>query len=417
MPQQPDTIALRARYVFPVDSPVIADGVITIERGRIIAVGENTSGRPPRNLGNAAILPGLVNAHTHLEFSDLARPLGRPGMQLPVWIAEVIQQRQRRDEDPRQAIAAGLQESLSAGTTLLGEIATGPYTPEPPLADLPRLISFRELIGLSSERIDQNVALARQHIDQLTSNDAQHPGLSPHAPYTVHPQLLERVVVLSSRKRVPVAMHLAESREELQLLRDGNGPLRDLLIDLNAWDPSAIPAGTRPLDYLRTLAKAQRALVIHGNFLDDEEIAYLADHADHMAVVYCPRTHEYFQHAPYRLAEMLRAGVTVALGTDSRASNPDLSVLEEMRSVRRLHPHVSSEDIVRMATLWGAKSLGLSDNFGSLQVGKTANLSVVTLPEKEDDPHELLWDERTAPRETWIGGRVAFAADPLYHHR
>ena len=411
MPQAPETIALRARYLFPVDSPVIAGGVITIERGRIAAVGENTSGRPPRDLGSAAILPGLVNAHTHLEFSDLERPLGKPGTPLPEWIAEVIQHRRGRNGDTQQAIADGLQESLSFGTTVLGEIATSAPSIYPPLANFPRLVAFRELIGLSQDRIDPNVELARQHLEQLTRDDCRLPGLSPHAPYTVHPRLLERVVDLSSRQHVPVAMHLAESREEIQLLRDGAGPLRDLLIDLNAWDPSAIPPGTRPLDYLRRLAKASRAIIIHGNYLDDQEIAYLADHNKHMAVVYCPRTHEYFQHAPYRLEEMRKAGVTVALGTDSRASNPDLSLLAEMRAVRRRHPQVSSEDVFRMGTLWGAKSLGLSANVGSLQVGKAADLTVVTLPDEAGDPYELLWDERSAARETWIGGRVVFATE------
>jgi cytosine/adenosine deaminase-related metal-dependent hydrolase len=412
MSKSSETFALRARYLFPVDAPVIADAVITIERGRIVAVGENTSGRPPRDLGNAAILPGLVNAHTHLEFSDLTCPLGRPGMALPVWIAEVIKQRRERDGDAQRAIAVGLHESLAFGTTLIGEIATGTYSADPPLADLPRLIAFRELIGLSKNRIDENITLARQHIEQFALDDARLPGLSPHAPYTVHPQLLQRVVELSSLKQVTLAMHLAESREELQLLRDGDGPLRDLLESLNAWDPSAIPPGTRPLHYLRTLAEAHRALVIHGNYLDDEEIAFMADHADHMAVVYCPRTHEYFQHAPYRLEKLLKAGVTIALGTDSRASNPDLSLLEEMRAVRQRHPDVSSEDILRMGTFWGAKSLGQLNNFGSLQVGKPANLSVVTLPSEEGDPHKLLWDARTAPRETWIDGHIAFAAKP-----
>ena len=412
MSQQPKTIALRARYLFPVESPVIADGVITIEQGRITAVGENTSGRPPKDLGNVAILPGLVNAHTHLEFSDLAHPLGYPGMALPAWISEVIKHRRGRDEDAQRAIAAGLQESLSFGTTLLGEISTSPSSADPPLAGLPRLIAFRELIGLSLNRVDENIELARKHIDQLSSGECLHAGLSPHAPYTVHPQLLDRVVELSRPARVPLAMHLAESPEELQLLRDGSGPLRDMLIDLNAWDPTAIPHGARPLDYLRKLAKAERALVIHGNYLDDEEIAYLADRADQMAVVYCPRTHEYFQHAPYRLTEMLQAGVTVALGTDSRASNPDLSVLAEMRAVRRLHPQVSGEDILRMGTLSGAKSLGMADHLGSLRIGKTADLSIVALSGDDGDPHELLWDERAAPRETWIRGRVAFSTEP-----
>ena len=122
-------------------------------------------------------------------------------------------------------------------------------------------------------------------------------GLSPHAPYSVHPDLLAAVVELSNRHKIPVAMHLAESPEELELLRHGRGPLRSFLEELGAWDATAVTPGSRPLDYLRLLARAHRALVIHGNFLDDEEIAFLAA-ADRMSVVYCPRTHDWFAPSP-----------------------------------------------------------------------------------------------------------------------
>ncbi len=138
---------------------------------------------------------------------------------------------------------------------------------------------------------------------------------------------------LPVRTIVPVAMHLAESREELDLLRDGTGPFQDLLDERSMWDPQAIPLGSRPLDYLRMLADAPRALVIHGNYLDDEELAFLGANRERMSLVYCPRTHAYFFHPPYPLGRALAAGVHVALGTDSRASNPDLSLLEEMRFV------------------------------------------------------------------------------------
>ena len=128
-------------------------------------------------------------------------------------------------------------------------------------------------------------------------------GISPHAPYTVHPGLLKRLVALAVEKKLPVAMHLAESREELELLATGTGPFRDLLVDRSMWDTEAIPLGSTPLDYLRTLAEAPRALVIHGNNLSDEEIGFLAAHRERMSVVYCPRTHAYFGHDPYPLEQ------------------------------------------------------------------------------------------------------------------
>ena len=135
-------------------------------------------------------------------------------------------------------------------------------------------------------------------------------------------------------------MHLAESPEELELLRHGGGPLRAFLEELGAWDATAIPPGTRPLDYLRLLASAHRALVVHGNYLDDEEIAFLGANAGRMSVVYCPRTHDWFAHRDYPLEKMLAAGATVALGTDGRGSSPDLSLLGEMRFAARRHPGV-----------------------------------------------------------------------------
>ncbi len=125
-------------------------------------------------------------------------------------------------------------------------------------------------------------------------------------------------------------MHLAESPEELRLLSHGDGPFRDLLADRSMWDESAIPAGTRPLDYLRMLAAAPKALVVHGNYLSAEELQFLATHAASMSLVYCPRTHGFFEHSPYPLRQALDLGVRVAIGTDSRASNPDLSLLAEL---------------------------------------------------------------------------------------
>src|SRR5205823_8486807 len=136
----------------------------------------------------------------------------------------------------------------------------------------------------------------------------------------------------------------------------------------------------RPLDYLQTLATAHRALVIHGNYLAADEIQLLAAHRDCMSVVYCPRTHAYFGHEHYPLEAMLAAGVRVAVGTDSRASNPDLRLFEELREIARRHSAVSPEAVLQMGTLAGAEALGIAHEYGSITPGKRARLAVVTLP-------------------------------------
>jgi cytosine/adenosine deaminase-related metal-dependent hydrolase len=287
-----------------------------------------------------------------------------------------------------------LVESTELGTTAIGEIAT-PAWVRKPFASHPIVSTvFLELLGMSEERIGQSLQLAHDHLNTGESRAGNwRAGLSPHAPYSAHPELIRRVCQLSAASQVPVAMHLAESHEELELLQSHSGPFLNLLIDLDAWNPSAIPRGIRPLDYLRLLADAHRALVIHGNFLTGEEVQFVAGRSERMSVVYCPRTHAYFQHAAYPLASMLDCGVNVALGTDSRASNPDLSMLAEMRHVAHQHTAVAPEVVLRLGTLSAAKALGLEHDMGSLAAGKLANLAIVPLGDDDTgDPYDLLFD-------------------------
>jgi len=402
----PELQALKARYVFPVAGQPIPAGLVTIQGERIVAVGRETPTRHVRDLGNVALLPGLVNAHTHLELSGFAEPLGEPGIAMTDWLAEVRQFRREPGYDPHEAVVAGLRESAACGTTLLGEIAqpdapTGPFEAGPP-----ETIVFLELIAPTPDRVDAAIDQACGHLESTDPSTGWHPGLSPHAPYTVHPRLLRRAVGLSQQRGVPIALHLAESREEMELLGRGTGPFRELLQRLGAWDPEAFPGGRRPLDYLRELAGARRALVIHGNYLDDEEIAFLAERADRMAVVFCPRTHAHFGHAEYPLAKLLAAGATVALGTDSRASSPDLSVLAEMRFVARCYASIPPDVVLRFGTLFGARALGRDHVLGRLAPGQRADLAAVALPDRDaPDPHELLFDSDLPVVATWQRGR------------
>jgi cytosine/adenosine deaminase-related metal-dependent hydrolase len=220
--------------------------------------------------------------------------------------------------------------------------------------------------------------------------------------------LLNRLVSLATQRALPVAMHVAESAEELELLAYGTGPFQALLEERGMWDAAAIPRGSRPMDYLRALGEAPRSLVIHGNYLDAEERSFLAANAGRMSLVYCPRTHAYFGHPPFPLAKLLAAGVRVALGTDSRASNPNLDLLSEMRHVAANGFGVDPLVILRMGTLNGAEALGRANEVGSITPGKLANLVAIRLPAagcaNPTAALEAIFGGGAAAREVWVRG-------------
>ncbi len=378
----------RARWLLPISGPPIENGTIEVGDGLITDV----SGRADsaaEDLGDVAILPALVNCHTHLEFSDCAAPLS-PAAPFTAWIRQVVAHRHSRSESPQTLITRGLTEATRAGTGLLGEIATSDE-PIPPAYAQPGFagsVIFREILGFLPEQIATQLEIARNHITAIGQASATEPittsrvraGLSPHAPYSVHPDLFRATVELARQQRVPVAMHLAETEAELELLETGGGLFREMLEQFGIWRDDILPRGSRPLDYLRELAAVDHALVVHGNWLSDEEIDFIARHPN-LTVVYCPRTHAFFGHPPHPWHKLLAAGANVALGTDSRASNPDLSLWGEMQYLHQQFPDVAPELLLELGTLRGARALGLADKCGSLEVGKRADLAVVALPQ------------------------------------
>ncbi len=406
--------AFRAHYIFPGDSSPLRNGVVAVDLDRIIAVGDESSaaakefGHVAGDLGNVAILPGLINAHTHLEFSDLREPVGTPGMAFADWIRMVVRNRRQRQasENSRSldSISHGIKESSACGVTALGEIASTPWhrDAKSPL----EITEFCEVIALRSGMDDTRYMSAVNAVKSADQwNPCFRPGISPHTPYTVRPDLIASLVHLSAEHHIPLAHHLAETREELMLLHGGKGPLVDMLTEFGQWDPQTISAGSRPLDYLRMLKEAHRSLVIHGNYLADDEIEFLAQHRDRMSVVYCPRTHAFFKHDRYPLAKMLSAGVNVALGTDSRASNPDLSILAELQFTSHRHPAIAPAILLQMITTSAAQALGRDQEIGTIAKGKLADLTVVRLPKFEPgDPYELLLDPTCQVMATFFRG-------------
>jgi cytosine/adenosine deaminase-related metal-dependent hydrolase len=377
MSDQP--IALRAKWIFPVDAPPIADCVIEWQGPRISSL-RAASGREldAVDLGNSAVIPGLVNTHTHLEFSGLNEPLAPP-TPFGEWIKAVIADRRGRGGTQPEAVRRGLAESAAAGSATVGEIATPGWSPDCFGDATSRAVIFRELIALEESVAAEQLDVARRHVSVAprTTADLSH-GISPHAPYSVRPDLFEALVTLAAQHGAPLAFHLAETREELQLLRDGSGPLVDLFRASGFWREGVIPRGARPIDYLRPLAALGRALVIHGNYLDDAEIEFLCAHPN-LALIYCPRTHAYFRHAPHPWRKVLERGGRVALGTDSSASNPDLSLWREVQYLRWVCPDVAPARLLELATYEGARALELDGRTGTLTAGKAADLAVVAL--------------------------------------
>lgn len=406
-PQDDAVRAITARWLVPLDRPPLPGGVLLVHGGRIVGIEPRRAGRAVEDLGDVALVPGLVNAHTHLELSQCPRPIGPRGVPFSQWLQEVIlwrrqwleasqlvdgSQPQQAAGRRRAAIEAGLAELVSCGTAAVGEIAYPGFPEEAYSPMAPRGRLFLELLSWRASQVPEQITLARQHLARCAAGAGPFGGgLSPHAPYSVHPELLAQAVALAAETGVPVAMHLAESPEEIELLATGRGPLADVLAAMGVRPREYVPCPTRVLPYLQTLSSAPHTLVIHGNYLAPEEVAFLAEHRPRMTVVYCPRTHAHFAHAPYPLASLLAAGVRVAVGTDSRATNPDLSLWRELVHIAEHHSQVPPEAVLALGTQAAAEALGLAHELGSLTPGKRAVWTAVPLAPGVADLWEALW--------------------------
>jgi len=406
----PDSCTFTARWVFPVSGPPLDRGTVTIRGETIEAVEPGGMRRSDEDLGNVAIIPGLVNAHTHLDLSG-ARGLIPPTdpEHFTDWLRGVIAYRRSRSPEDTQAdVRAGLAECLQYGTTLVGDIAAEGASWDALAAAQVRAVVFREQIGLSRERAKQTYREAAEWVRTRPPSATCRAGLSPHSPYSANSGLLTEFDL-----EPPVAIHLAESPGELELLSSRSGPFVQFLEELGAWDPTGLVANLhRVLIWSRS---ANHVLFIHCNYLPHDLCRPIAGlHT----IVYCPRTHSAFGHPPHPFREFLFGRtkqsfrvlavnpVRVCLGTDSLASNPDLDLLAEARFVHSRYPDFPGDALLRMVTLSGAEALGWADETGSLQVGKSADLVAVPLPDADGDPYTLLFtgDEPDAPRRTMFRG-------------
>lgn len=336
-----------------------------------------------------AVLPGLVNAHTHLEFSHLSDPL-QPPNPFPDWIKSVVQYRQQdlaTDTAITSAVCTGFAESRSAGTSIVGEIctsATGQRALQTAVeigAGQPSAVCFRELIGFTENRIPELKHLADEFVSSFEDSAAETssrvlPGLSPHAPYSVHPDVVAHVCAESKQRQFPVAMHLAETIDEIQFVESSSGRFVDFLANLGLWQPKSLAEISGIADYLTLLRTCSHALAIHGNYLRPADIKLLGN-SPNVTSVYCVRTHEWFGHSVHPWQQIEEAGGSVILGTDSRASNPDLSVWKELQRFCQLFPSQSMIKRLPMISTDAASAVGLHAEDFNLTVGKPVRATCV----------------------------------------
>jgi cytosine/adenosine deaminase-related metal-dependent hydrolase len=388
------SVTLGARLVVPVETPPIESGAVSIRDGRIEWIGPAAERTPDLDLGNVAILPGLVNAHTHLDLTPLGGPQPTSEEDELDWLRRVISQRSSPPaEGLEAAVVRNLGECLRSGTTLVSDISAQGLSWAFAAAAPIRAVIYYEMIGLVRDRGLESSRLAFEWLarikpeEQVAAN--ARPGLSPHAPYSTAGWLYQR----AADTKLPLATHLAEMPEERELLKFRDGRLREFLEDLGAWDEQWAPLGSSPADYVRK-GKLRNAdwLIAHGTYLDPLEFWQLrpqsAPDQERVAIAFCPRTHARFGHRPHPFREMLERGVVVCIGTDSRASSPSLSVHEEIQFLRQEDPTLPAHLLISMATLFGAWALRADNVTGSLKAKKSADLAIIRLPDR-DEP-ELL---------------------------
>jgi aminodeoxyfutalosine deaminase len=386
----------RAAWVLPVAGPPIRDGWVALEDGQVADLGSvadmpagiaAAAFRVPGSHDHraSAILPGLVNAHAHLELSWM-RGKVPPRHSMPEWVSVLIALRRNTAIDPLPAIESAISEARAAGTTLFGDVANTSDTQAPLARSGLSAIIFRELIGFRVDEPAATIRIAQAELDALPDAQSVRSTLAPHAPYSVSPALLTALATHAPDR--PLSVHLGESAAELEFLQSGAGPWRSVLESVGAWNPAWQAPCCGPVEYMERLGLLNaRLLAVHCVQLNSVELSKLARAG--ATIVTCPRSNQWTGAGVPPIQAFYDSGTRVAIGTDSLASVETLSMFDEMLAVRRLAPQVPARRILRSATLDGAAALGFAD-LGSIERGKRATLLTVRVPSDLADVEEYL---------------------------
>jgi cytosine/adenosine deaminase-related metal-dependent hydrolase len=345
----------------------IDGGGVQIENGRIARVLEgpgalaraiSSSGTTAHDLGEGLLLPGFVNAHAHLELSGMRLP-SAPFAQ---WIGSILKARREFEPgDYARGVEAGEARLLETGCTCVGDISS---TASAALAARRlRSVVYREVLDAwDTGRTSQSMLSVEE---PLPAGGLRSEGISPHAPYTTSSQLLAAVARSIQKRPMPVAIHWAESRAEMEWLASGEGDFAPF------FPPSPRISGLDLLEQAGLLGPGTS--LIHGNLPAPQDPARLAQAG--VVLVHCPGTHLFFKRPEFTWRSYAKAGVPIALGSDSRASNADLDMRREMALARAGNAALSPLAVFAMATQVGANALGLGADVGSIEPGKAADLA------------------------------------------
>ena len=397
-------IRVSADWILPIADVPIGGGAVTLDGGRIVSVAPR-DGSEDAALGRVAVLPGLVNAHTHLELSYLHHRIP-PAPGFLEWVRPMLAARAERAGIDETAILDAARQAIryarATGTSLLGDVtntlATVPLLRE---AQMPACV-FHELLGFSGQNVDAQVGSARMAIDALTSGEDLRLSLAPHAPYSVAPALFSAIRRdLDEHTPMVSTVHLGESTEEVEFLRKGTGPWRGLLEQLGVWNADWQAPQCSPVEYLADMGfLTGSVLAVHGVQFEGTDLDRLRTLG--VTLVSCPRSNRYAGVGSPPLEAFYAMDVDVAFGTDSLASVDDLNMFSELAEARRIAPKVPARSLLRSATLMGATALGFGDAFGSIEPGKRAALVAVHVPDGISDVEEYLVSGVDPDRISWV---------------
>jgi cytosine/adenosine deaminase-related metal-dependent hydrolase len=391
-------IVARAAWVCPITQPPIENGWVAIEGNRIASCGGPADAAPPgrvHDAGRAVIMPGLVNAHTHLELSWLRGRIP-PAATFVDWIKQLFITRGGRHERPgdpsvMEPVVTGIRELRECGVAVVGDISNSLATVEPLKHAGMRGVVFHELLGFNlphGRRIDETRGL-RDAARQIGGDDV-HVSVAPHACYSVSPEMFRAIRQELAGASVGVtSVHVGESESEMAFLQDGTGAWPDMLRWVGSWVADWQPPGCGPVEFLEKLQFLDaRTLVVHAVQLSNESLSRVA--ALGATLVTCPRSNQWVGVGVPPIARFYGAGVPVAVGTDSLASVADLNLFSELKAMRWLAPEVPARMLLESATLVGARALGFGDRLGSIDEGKLAELIAVELPDGVSNVEEYL---------------------------
>ncbi|MBI5686288.1 MAG: amidohydrolase family protein [Verrucomicrobia bacterium] len=381
----------RSKYVLPIASPLIEDGVVGVEGDRIAAVGRRTDFDGPfTDLGERVLLPGFVNAHCHLDYTNMAGKLPFKGC-FADWIADiVVLKRLWWTKDYAASAAAGLKALLRSGTTTVCDIASSPANLDM-VANAPlRVLSCLELIDVGGKPAEE----------KFWERCA---GLSPHAPFTASKELYRKVHDFCRQRGKIFTTHLAESAEEAAMFERREGALYELLAVLGR-SPEDCGRGSS-VAWLDDCGALEGALAVHANCLSDDDMARLARAG--ATVVHSPSSHRFYSHPPFPFERLRAAGVPVCLGTDSAASGTTLDLRAEMRDFLSVFPAVRPAEVLAMATTAAAKALNQPGVSGTLSAGSRADMIAVPLTGAAKDVAEAVVHGRGAVSWMMVDGKVA----------